>query len=98
MMSEVTLYKIVILIKEAIMPKRIFNISNSTGVVCRDKREELDKIFVEVDPNPRKSRKHAPIIVHEIGLGLRGKVVIAKTPVVIAEDPAQLTFVSILGK
>ena len=55
-------------------------------------------ILVELDPNPRKSRKHAAIIVHEIGLGLRGERVVIKVSAVVVEDPAQLTFVSILGK
>ena len=56
------------------------------------------RILVEVDPNPRKIRKHAAIVVHETGLGLRGEIVVANTTVAVEEDPAQLTFVSVLGK
>ena len=81
------------------MPKHVSANSNRTRVVHRDKREDVDKILVELDPNPKKSRSHASIEVHETGLGIRGDIVMTttRTPAV-KEDPAQLTFAAVLGK
>lgn len=80
------------------MPKKLFDTSSPTKVVRRDKREALDKMFVEVDPDPRKNKKHATVEVHETGLGMRGGIVInTHTPVAKEEDTAQLTFVKVLG-
>jgi hypothetical protein len=83
------------------MPKSIFDTSNPTKVVRRDKREALDKMLVEVNPNPDKNKKHASVEVHEVGLGMRGNMKITTmctTLLATKEDPAQLTFVTVLGK